>query len=239
MITKRKILPIAFVVSITLLLFSCLEEDAPLTAYGDVFIESIQKGDSIYYGVYFWTYSSGKLAKVTVNREGVDEKIVLDSLAGRYTYSHIPDSTEFKTTKPAKSNYIFNVDFENGEKYEMADLLDSSALKPVVIKECYFDSTHENLVIDWEGNSLALRYRVVLEDENNKIAFISELLLPTQTSLSIYLNSNGWTANMQPEGGEKYKVSVSAFQYEPIASDFDLQSISVAESGFIEWIINY
>lgn len=239
MITKRRILQIAFVVSLTLLLFSCLEEEAPLTAYGDAFIESVQKGDSILYGVYFWTYSSGKMTKVTVGREGEDKKINLDSVAGRYTFSHVPDSLEFKTSKPANAKYIFNVEFENGEQFEMADLLDSSALKPVVIKESYFDSVAENLVVDWEGNSLALRYRVVLEDENKKLVFISELLLPNQTSHTIYLNSYGWTANMQPQGGEKYKVSVSAFQYEPIASDFDLQSISVAESEFIEWKINY
>jgi hypothetical protein len=239
MITRKFILLASLIFSASFFFYSCLEDDVQTTVYSDAFIESVQRGDSVLYGVHFWVYSSGRIAGATVNSENESTNVVLDSMAGRYTFSHVPDSTEFTTSKPVKANYIFKVNLENGEQSEVTDLLDSSALKPVVIKKCYFDSLEKKIYIDWDVNSLASSYRVVLEDENHKIAFISDLITFYQTDLSIYLFSTGWVANMQPEGGEKFKVTISAYQYEPYASDFDLQSISVAKSSYIEWISSY
>jgi len=224
--------------SVSLFFNSCKEEETPLNAWGDVLIKSVQTRDSILYGVYYYIYSWGKMTKATVYREGENAQITLDSIEGRYKYIHIPDSSDFKSSKPRRAKYIFNVEFDNGVQYESSDILDSIALLPTVFKECYFDTINQRIVIDWQLNTLADQYIVALERDNKEIVFQSEALSANQTYLWISANSYGWNTKKLPEGGEKYRVIISAFQYEPIPSYFDLQSVSEAESGFLEWIVN-
>jgi hypothetical protein len=238
MIKSKLTLGLVFLFSVSFFFYSCKEEETPLTAYGDVLIKSVQSDDSVLYGIYYFAYSWEKMTKATVYREGENTKITLDSIEGRYTYTHIPDSSEFVTSKPHRANYIFNVEFDNGEQYEASDILDSTALTPPVIKECYFDQEDGRLVIDWEANTLADLYFVVLERDNKEIVFQSEALSVSKTVLWISSSSYGWLTNKQPEGGEKYRVIISAYQYEPVPSSFDLQSVSEAKSGIIEWVVN-
>jgi hypothetical protein len=218
--------------------FSCREEETPSQAWGDVLIRSAQSGDSILYGVYYYIFSWEKISKATVYKDGENSKIELDSLKGRYNYIYIPDSSDLKTSKPRRAKYIFNVEFDNGEKFESYDILDSISLLPTVFKECFFDRENQRIIIDWQLNALADQYIVVLERENKEIVFQSETLNANQTYLWISSNSYGWYKNKQPVGGEQYKVLITAYQYEPIPTYFDLQSVSEAESGIIEWIVN-
>jgi hypothetical protein len=234
---KFRFLPVIFSV-ITFIMYSCKEEEVALTAYGDVLIKSIQKGDSVFYGIYFYAYSWEKMTKVTVNREGDDKKITLDSLEYRFTFTHFPANDEYTSIKPARARYIFNVVFDNNEQYEASDILDSTAVLPPVIKDCYFNKEDDRLILDWEATKLAYKYIVVLENETNDIIFQSELLNADQTYLWITSNTYGWVTNKQPIGGEKYRVSVTAYQFEPVASSFDLQSIATAEGGTVEWDLN-
>jgi hypothetical protein len=238
MIKFKFIIELAFLFSISVIFNSCKEEDAPLTAYGDVIIKSVKSGNNVLYGVCYYAYSWEKMTKATVYREGENTITKLDSVGGRYTFTFIPDTSNFLTSKPHRANYIFNVEFDNGEQYETSDILDSTALTPPVVKECYFDKNEERIVVDWEANALADLYIVVLERDDNEIVFQSEALNVTQSYLWIYSNSYGWASNKQPQGGEKFKVIISAYQYEPVPSAFDLQSVSSATSEFMEWIVN-
>jgi hypothetical protein len=231
-------LPFFLFLSISVLLNSCIEDETQLNAWGDVLIKSVQRRDSIIYGVYYYIYSWEKMTSATVYREGENTKITLDSIEGRYKFIHIPDSSDFKSTKPRRAKYIFNVQFDNGVQYESSDFLDSTSLLPTVFKECYFDTVNQRIVVDWQLNALADQYIVVLERDNQEIVFQSDALSANQTYLWISVNTNGWNTKKLPEGGEKYKVIISAYQYEPIPSYFDLQSVSEAESGFLEWIVN-
>lgn len=221
----------------SVMLFSCEEEDVPLVAIGDVFIQSVRINDTVQYGLCYFAYSSDKMEKATVFKEGDDLIISLDSVKGRYTYIHYPDSLEFKTSKPLRAKYIFDVDFDNGEHYETSDFLDSVSLKPVKIKECRFDKEGLKIIVDWEGSSLADQYVVNLKTNNNEIVFKSEVFNLNQTFLWIYSYSNGWLNNKQPIGGEKYKVTITAYQATSYPSALNLQSVSVAESDYVHWIV--
>lgn len=238
MINKKSILKLVFVAIVPFFIHSCKQEDVPKTAQGDVFVKSVQKGDSIVYGVCYYAYSWDKMSKATVYRDGADTKMNLDSMLGRYTFFRVPDSLEFKPTKPVRAKYIFNVDFDNGDQVETADILDSTCLKPVVIKKFDFDTETDKLIIEWEATALVDQYFVVLENEKRETVYQSGGLNAAQTYLWIYSSTNGWSTNEQPVGGEKYKASIFAYQYEPVLSSFMLlQSISIAESNYVEWII--
>ena len=236
MIRLNLFLSVLFMAVIALSLSSCNINEYEPTAYGDVLVKSVQSGDSVLYGTYFFVYSWDKMQKATVRRSGDSLRIVLDSVDYRYTFVHTPDSSEFLTVKPSRGTYIFDVLFDDGQEYEVADFLDSTFLTPPVIKEFRFDTEEEKIVLDWESNTLVDQYRVNIKNEQNEIVFQSIFLYPYQSSISITAGTNGWATLAVPKENANYTVSVFAYRYEPIASAFDVQSISETKAGTIQWI---
>jgi hypothetical protein len=227
--------PLLFVV-VALFFNSCLKEEETIPiVYGDVLIETIQRSDSVLYGLHYYAYSYNKMDEVTVRRDDDDTVVALDSVAGRYTFSHVPALSEYKNVKPVRGEYIFDVFFSSGQQQEVYDVLDSTCILPVRIKTFDYDGDGNKLVVEWEGNSLDDQYYLVLVNEDNEVVFQSGALNVKPDYLWIYSSSNGWATNKEPQGGEKYKAIITAYQYETVATAFDLQSISAAESGYIEW----
>jgi hypothetical protein len=238
MIRKEIKFNLLLIIALAILFTSCDKEEKIYTAYGDAMIQSFYQGDSIVYGIYFFTYSGDKMKEVTVLEEGSTTEIVLDSAELRYSFSYIPDSTELTTTKPGKRSYTFHVVFDDGTQYTDTDVLDSVVMNPPVVKEYKYDQEDERFVLDWEVTDGAYQYRVLLENEDKELVFQSELFTSSQTYIWITSNSYGWAIDKQPDGGETYRAIVIAYRYEAIPSAFDLQSISYTTGDYFEWIFN-
>lgn len=223
---------------LSLLLFSsCFEnEDVKPTAYGDVIAKSIIRNDTVVYGINYFVYSYTQMDSATVNRYGEDNKVTLDSLEYRYTFSFMPEYSDYSAVKPQKGNFVFNVAFKDNESYTATDYLDSIFLNPPSIKKLSFDNETEQFKIEWQSDSKADSYRVILVDDKNEIAFQSELLYPSVTYLMIEANSAGWLKDKHPEKGKVFKVVLSAYLYESMASSFDLQSISINDTASVSWM---
>lgn len=215
---------------------SCEKDEDSSIVYGDVIIQSFNRGDSIVYGLCYYAYSFDQMKEVTVLKEGSTSEVALDSAKYRYTYSLIPDTSEYTSLKPSRSNYTFNATFDDGTEYQASDLLDSIAIKPPVIKEYQFDAEDVKFNIDWDAVAHAEQYMVVLENDSAKIVFKSDLLNYSQTYLLITTSSTGWATNNQPKGGEIYRATVVAYQYEPTPTTFDMQSISFTQGAFFQWL---
>ncbi|HPS12558.1 MAG TPA: hypothetical protein PLB87_04725 [Prolixibacteraceae bacterium] len=239
MMKIKTVLKLAIFALVLLFFNSCLDDvETTPTAYGDVLVKTIQQNDTVLYGVYYYTYSYDKMDNVAVKRDGDNTVITLDSIAGRYTFFHVPELSEYKKVKPVRGKYIFDVNYNNGENQEVYDVLDSTCILPVTIKTFNFDKEGNKIVVEWKGNLLDDQYYLVLVNENNDVVFKSGTLNVMQNYLWIYPTTSGWEKNKKPQGGEKYKTIVTAYQYEAVATAFDLQSVSEAESGYIEWNIN-
>jgi len=215
---------------------SCEKDEDSFIAYGDVIIQSFNRGDSIVYGICYYAYSFDQMKEVTVVKEGSTSEIALDSTKYRYTFSLIPDSSEYTSLKPSRSNYTFNATFDDGTVYQASDLLDSIAIKPPVIKEYKFDVDDVKFNLDWDAVTYAEQYMVFLENDSAKIVFKSELLNYSQTYFLITPSSNGWSTNNQPKGGELLKATIVAYKYEPTPSAFDMQSISFTQGDYFQWL---
>jgi hypothetical protein len=230
-----KLLFIIFLVSS---FFSCTKEEEQPVVYGDAIVRSCYQGDSIVYGVCFYAYSYDRMKQVTVSKEGSGSELMLDSTEYRYTFAYLPDTSEYKTIKPGLGTYIFNAVFDDGTELETSDFLDSLVMKPPVIVENTFDSEDVKFNLKWETVTYADQYRIIFENEKNEVVFQSDFLSSSQSNIGITSSSNGWLSSKQPDGGEKYKAIIIAYQYEKIASVFDLQSISFTIGDYFLWLIN-
>jgi hypothetical protein len=222
--------------AMALYIISCDEQEVEKTAYGDALVQVLKQNDTIKYALCFWTYSYYQMEKVTANAVFDSTNIItLDSVGNSFTFSFIPDSLQYTLTKPASKTYYFDVTFKTGEKYTAKDFLDSVFLSPITFKRFEYDAEDQILYVDWEKDPVASYYRIILQKENNEVVYQSSLFNYLQSSYWITKNDGGWISGKQPEGGEKYKGIILAFQYEKNGSDMDMQSISLSESEFFNW----
>jgi hypothetical protein len=235
---KLKILiKLLFVVPIIALFISCEKVDDTPVIYGDAIVRSFIRGDSIVYGLCFYTYSYDRMKQVKVTKEGVSAEQLLDSTENRYTFYYLPDSSSYTTQKPASGKYLFDAVFDDGTELTSYDYLDTAMMKPPVVKKYLFDSVDIKFNLEWNKVTYAQQYRILLENDSNEVVFQSDFLSSSQLSLGITTSTNGWLTSKIPDGGEKYKAIIVAYQYEAIATAFDLQSISFAEGNYFKWKI--
>ncbi|MBN1924552.1 MAG: hypothetical protein JW798_01845 [Prolixibacteraceae bacterium] len=224
---------LALIITISI---SCNEDDEPLTAYGDAFITTIKRNDSVFYGLNLYAYSWSKMKEVNVSHNSLPFQVILDTLNYRYTHAFIPSESSFTEILPDSGIYIFEAVFDNGEEYTSTDYLDTSIILPPVVTEAVFDTTDQKFTVKWESVCNNCAYRVMLKDEENKIAFQTELLNYDQLSVSITQYTYGWQMNAQPYGGEKYTVVIMGFLFEPVPSSFDLQCVSINNENEFTWV---
>lgn len=227
-----------FVISAITLFFSCDNEESEPVAYGDAIVRSFYRGDSIVFGLCFYTYGYDRMKEVKVYYEGSGSEIILDSTSNRYTFAYLPDSLSYNTTKPASGNYIFEIVFDDGAQLETTDYLESDMLVPPVVATYQYDSVNEKLNLDWEDVLYADLYRVLLKNEDNDVVFQSDFKAYSQSNLTITPSTDGWLNYQQPDGGELFKAIIIAYQYEDTASVYDLQSLSFTEGDYFQWTIS-
>ncbi len=232
-----------YIILITLLSFSLFitscdeQEEEKKEAYGDVLVKSIIRGDSAVFGLYYYTYSWSQMKEVTANRLNQTDYVTLDTMNFRYTFVHNPSDDDYSSAAPTYGTFRFNVQFDDGDTLVVSDYLDSTFLRPLIIEDIDFDVSDGQLKIDWKENKLADSYRVALIDEKNELAYQSEVLGPAQTYIYMNMYASGWQASKQPKGGEKYKISIAAYQFEPVATAFDVQSISWNDTATVVWTV--
>jgi len=235
---KSKILnKLLFVVPFIAIFVSCNEIDNTPVIYGDAIVRSFNRGDSVVYGVCFYTYSYDRMKQVKVSKEGANQEQLLDSAGNRYTFYFMPDSSVYSSKKPASGKYQFDVLFDDGTALTAYDYLDSAIMNPPVIKKCEFDSVDLKLNLEWDKVTSAQQYRIFLENEKNEVVFQSDFLSSSKLSFGITSSTDGWLSSKRPGGGENYKLLLVAYQYEAVATAFDLQSISFTEGNYFKWKI--
>lgn len=226
-----------FFASLASLFYSCNDDSETPIVYGDAIVRSFTRGNSTVYGICFFAYSYDRMKNVKVYNDKTGTELSLDSTSNRYTFSYLPDTSSYSTQKPSRSNYTFKTVFDDGTEIDASDILDSTVLEPPVINKYQFDSVDIKFSLDWDDVKNVYQYRVLLEDPKNNVIFQSDFLPTSQSSITITSSSGGWLSGKIPQGGEKYKAIVVAYQYETIPSVFDLQSISFTEGNYFQWSI--
>jgi hypothetical protein len=228
------IVPVLFL-GMLAMFWSCDKEDETLTAYGDAFISTISRGDTVYYGLNLYAYSYYRMDEVKVSLLNKTFQVTLDTLQYRYTHASIPGDDDYTLTPPDSGTYVFDAFFDDGSQHTSADFLDTAVIFPPVVTEAVFDTTNQQFMVKWESVCDKCGYRVMLINESKKVVFQTDLLNYDQNAFSITPYTYGWGLSTQPLGGETYSVVVMAFMFEAAASSFDLQCISTNNENEFTW----
>ncbi len=224
--------------ALLLALAACEKEEEPMTAYGDAFVYVTEVNDSVVYFLSLYAYSWSPMKEVRVNRANNSEEITLDSLQYRYTYANKLDSGLFSPTPPESGTFEFHAVFDNNESHVSTDVLDTALLAPPVIKTVVFDSTDQEINLTWEKVSNDCAYKIALKEEGT-LVFQSALYGPELSAFTITPYSSGWAYDKQPRDGDQFQVVLFAYLFEPVASAFDLQCVSVNEEHVVTWVNPY
>ncbi|MBW8323625.1 MAG: hypothetical protein K0M50_02560 [Prolixibacteraceae bacterium] len=227
-------LKIITVLFLALTISSCNDGENDATGVGDVLIVAKKSGNNTVYGLslYAYTFSAFKSVSVVSTAES-GKTYTLKSNQGYKTnfYLETPDA-EFTTTKPAAATFNFSAIFENNATHEFQDVLTDKTLALPVIEKCEYNTTKNQLEINWAAVTDADSYAITIMD-GSTVGFGSAELANTVKAYAISANGTGWVSGFTPESGKTYKVKVLAFLYEPGGSSYNVQASSVSETTVI------
>lgn len=216
---------------------SCMNTDyTGQSAYGDAFIKSVMVNDSVIaYNLQLYTYSWSEMKAVNVYSGADALQIRLDTIDYKYTFAKITDGEVYFPEPPIEDTYYFTVTFDNDEQIVVTDDLTALFINPPQIILLEWDNVDKQIKLKWEPIEKAQFYSIALLATDGQVAFETEMLDNTETEKWINKYTYGWHNNSKPEETTTYKIILRAFLFEPIASTFDIQSMSVNDLNSIEW----
>jgi len=203
-------------------LSSCNDEEIIASASGDVFITvKVEENDTLY-GLAMHGFGNKNLSSIT----SIDENntlYTLDSYYGSsYEYFYETDDESLSESIPGIGDYTFAFTFENGETDSDIDELTEDCIYPTTITTCEYDSTEEEISLEWDTNSDADFIVIYLNDENGDTTFISNSIDGSTTSYSISSDTEYW-GDYTPVEGEEYTVTIYTYLYETDEEDLNIQ----------------
>ena len=240
-ITHKKISLGLFLFLVSFIFTSCLDTDyTGQTAYGDAFIKSVFLKDSVTvgYNVQLYTYSWSEMKSVSVNTGSDTENMInLDTIDYKYTFAYQPNEVSYSQDPPEQNDYSFNVTFDNDEQTVVKDYLSDQYILPPRIKWLEWDDVDKQIKLEWEGVNNAQIYSVALITPDGKVAFETNMLENTVTSIWINQYTYGWHNGLKPTETITYQIILRAFLFEPVASTFDIQCMALNDLYSIEWAL--
>jgi len=203
-------------------LFSCSDEEIIASADGDAFITvKVEQNDTLY-GLALHGFGNKDFGYVTSTDED-NTLYTLDPYNG-YSYDYFYETDdEFLSESISKiGEYTFAFSFETGETDSDIDILTKDCIYPTTITTCEYDTTEEEINLEWEINGDADFIVIYLNNENGDTTFISNSIDGSTTSYSISSDTEYW-GNYTPVNGEKYTVTIYMYLYETDEEDLNIQ----------------
>jgi len=235
----RRIRNYALIVITAVLLGSCFgdDDDPQIEVFTDAYILKKMAGEDEVYARTFYAYAN-KLMKSATATEigGSGEKIELtQDPRSIYTFSKIPQQSDFIPNPPATSDYLFQVTSEDGITKESQDFLSFDDIEITEITKTEFTENNKYLDIAWTEVSDADGYLVkIYNTEGIEImtsyGFDTDIL---DYRLNVVLEN--WI--IIPEQGETYLLQVHTYVYEqdvePGYEAYNIQEVTIAETEII------
>jgi len=235
----RKITNFVLIVITSVALVSCFGDDTEpqFEVFTDAYVLKKKMGDEEVYARAFYAYANQLIKSASATEiGGAGEKITLtQDPRSVYTFSKIPQESDYAPYPPAASDYLFQVTSEGGITKESQDFLSFDDIGIPEITKVEFAEIDKYLDVAWTEVAGADGYLLkILNDEGTEIingyGFSTDIL---EYRLNIVLEN--WFET--PEQGKTYIVEVHAYAYEPQTEPgyeaYNVQEVSVSESNII------
>ena len=235
----RRITNYVLIVITSVALVSCFGDDteSQFEVLTDAYVLKKKSGDEEVYARAFYAYANQLINSATATEiGGAGEKITLtQDPRSVYTYSKIPQVSDFNPYPPATSDYLFQVTSEGGIIKESQDFLSFDDIDIPDITKVEFAEIDKYLDVAWTEVDGADGYLLkILNEEGTEIidgyGFSTDIL---EYRLNILLEN--WFET--PEQGKTYIVEVHAYVYEPQVEPgyeaYNVQEVSVSDAEII------
>ncbi len=233
---KKNFIPgFLLLLSFSVILSSCLDDEEELTGLGDAYavVESINGNVVKGLGLHAFSYSA--FESVTVNLK--DEPMITYSLEPYMGYFQdfiwITPSDQFTVDLPASGDYEFNAVFKDGRTMKFYDKLTDDFILPPQITSCSYTSAGNKVDVVWTLVDNADLYNVKVIDDKGEILFVSSLYSNKTSSITFNSSSTGWQNSGLPVSGQVITVEVTAYLVEENSTVNDLQCISNTRSDIV------
>jgi hypothetical protein len=216
--------------------FSCVNLDTEKQSLPDAYICSkIIDGDTLY---ILGGYVSSNTTMKSVHMESADGSLS-DSLTkldyNGYYFERTLNENNYKTQKPAKGYYKFEIVYGDGTVCDTTDYVSADILAPIKITAVKTDSVDQSITVNWEKNSIASYYCVKFF-RNDSLVFISNGIPSAYSSMMVNTYSSGWNTNIPLESGDSLDVVISGILNESGDSQYsEVQSVSFSLPVGLVW----
>lgn len=213
---KKSVLICFPVLTAALILSSCLSYDLEDTGFADALIIVKTNETQTLYGLSLHTFSTKSISSVSAfPRSQPDITYNLTPYQNLKTdYVYETPAGSFSSVLPVTGDYIFKVNYSNGDTLTFINKLNSDIVMPPVIKKCSFNTSLQGVEIEWNTVENDDFYNVKMMDEQGKVIFVSPVFYPITTSYTLREDTQGWQLSSRPAEEAQVTVEVSSFRME-------------------------
>jgi hypothetical protein len=226
---------ILFLLTIPLLMSSCIDSETDPVGFGDAFIlvEIVDQDTLMGLGLHAFSYS--EFSSVSVQVTGHEDLVytLQPYLGFKQDYVWNTPLAQYTSEPPVSGSYVFNATFKGGQTQTFSDMLNTAVVYPPEITSCEYVATSDLVDVEWETVTSADSYNVKLLAENGDILFVSPVFNRVTDNYSFGKTTQGWQTSTYPTNGQAVIVEVAAYLIEPGASNNELQSIGKAKSPIV------
>jgi len=229
---------LCFLVVMTgLLVFSCGIGEFTPSAQVDARIVTFVTPEDTLFGIGLYAYTNGEFESVSAfcNDEDGAFYTLEPFNDSKNDFSYETPLEEMTHTPPPAGEYVFDVDFEDEKFTTLTDLLAPDYVLPPVIIRCEYNTTIDQIVIQWaeimdEG---ILRFTVCNTDR--ELLYASSAIEKSRFIYTLGYNSQTWFSENSPESGEQLIIGITFYLFEVFQSG----ALETQSSGRIEKTVTW
>lgn len=204
---------------------SCNDDDEASIYSQDVYyLSKFDDSGEVVYGIGLYGTTNQALSSVSVSAP--DDTYSLDSSSDTYFYFESEDE-DYSTSKPSSGSYTFTYTFKSGEVLTQTSTLGSSALDPVVLTSCSYDTDDNQVNVEWEATDADYIIVYLRKTDGTYIFQPTSYLDGDETDYSFSASTSTWDST--PVTGTTYVVEVRGIS----VNTSDYQAFAIATANII------
>lgn len=226
---------ILLILALPVFFFACNDEQEEKAFELQVDAYIVKKkfdGETMFANAYF-AYGNKAIESATVTppASAGDPVGLVASVSTPSVFFREPETEDFTNMFPAQGEYLFDVESRDGEVLQQSDMMEAGILEVPEITETTFHADTESMTVSWDSAYDADGFVLKLLNENDKVIYISYLLLASTEEYQINQVSGNWDGVAY--FGENYTLQVQAVTYESGATEddrlYNIREVAIGE----------
>ncbi|NQU87223.1 MAG: hypothetical protein HQ541_15825 [Mariniphaga sp.] len=206
-------------------------------AQGDARIITLVTPNDTLFGLGLYAYTTGQFYSVSAYYTGATSGVYNLEPFNNSTYDYYYETPieEMTGELPDAGEYIFDVEFKEGEFKTVSDYLTDEFVLPPFITLCEFNTDIDRIAISWANivDEGLLKFNVY--NQQRELLYASSSIDKSAIIFTFGYNSNTWEIEESPEVGEELILEIVFYTFELInGGALNTQAVGIIEKT-ITW----